>query len=278
MGTGTSTILVVANNEAFGTALQREMTQYGYQVLVVKNEQTALDESFQQLPAMVLVNREQFLGRLPALIHTLWRNPSLKQVPIVTIADPLSYCSEEECADDLDYGFHAYLCNMTFRLTVAYARAILRTIQYSKCPREVLEVGNIRMDLARHELCVENKMVELTPREFMIMKEFMERPGVVVSRTHLINRVWGEDYALVEHSLDVHIHALRKKIERCPPKPVLIVTVRGFGYKLGVGGREDSNLARRGLAKISKSARSDSNRFRLLSRCTARLVSGATAP
>ena len=219
------------------------MTQYGYHVLVVTNEQTALDESFRQLPVMVLVSRQQFHDRLPLLIHTLWRNPSLKQVPIITIADPLSCCSEEECANDLDYGFHAYLCNMTFRQIVAYARAILRTIQYSKCPREVLEVGHIRMDLARQELCVKDKMVELTPREFMIMKELMERPGVVVARTDLLNRVWGEDYALVEHSLDVHIHALRKKIERFPPKPLLIVTVRGFGYKLEVGGmtRHDLN-------------------------------------
>jgi DNA-binding response OmpR family regulator len=152
-----------------------------------------------------------------------------------TITDPHSSCSEEECAIDFDYGFHAYLCNMTYRQIVAYARAILRTIQHSKSPREVLEVGHIRMDLARHELRVEDKIVDLTPREFMIMKAFMERPGVVVSRADLLNRVWGEDYALIEHSLDVHIHALRKKIGQCPPNPGLILTVRGFGDKLEAG-------------------------------------------
>ncbi|TKB87773.1 MAG: winged helix-turn-helix domain-containing protein, partial [Nitrospira sp.] len=77
-----------------------------------------------------------------------------------------------------------------------------------------------------------SKPVELTPREFKILRQFMESPGIVLSRQDLLNRVWGEDYALEEHALDVHIHSLRQKIETEPSKPVFIVTIRGIGYKL----------------------------------------------
>jgi two-component system, OmpR family, response regulator RegX3 len=214
------------------------MLEYGYQAIIARDEQAALDQSVRQLPAMILVERQHFHGRLPGLIDALWHNPALKQVPIVTFADPQVSCCEEELALDLDCGFNAYMCNMTFRQMVAYARAILRTVQQSKAPREILEVDRIRMDLARHEVHVEGALVELTPREFLIMKEFMRIPGQVLSRQELLNRVWGEDYAMEEHVLDVHIHSLRQKIERDPSKPMLIVTIRGVGYKLQPRGRD----------------------------------------
>jgi len=88
------------------------------------------------------------------------------------------------------------------------------------------------MDISRHEVTVGANLVELTPKEFRILHQFLLSPGVVLSRQDLLNRVWGEDYALEEHALDVHIHSLRQKIEADPSKPIFIVTIRGVGYKL----------------------------------------------
>jgi len=231
MATRTSSLLILTTNDTLGTALQKRMSQYGHDVVIVRSEQAALDQSQRLLPAMVLVERQPFLDRLPAVIDTLWRNPALKQVPIVTVGDSQTSCSEEECVKDFDLGFDAYLCGMTSRQIVAYARAILRTLQHSKTPRELLEVDRVRMDMARHEVRVDEQLVDLTPREFMILKEFMHKPRVVLSRQEILNRVWGEGYALEEHALDVHIHSLRQKIERDSSKPTRIVTVRGVGYK-----------------------------------------------
>jgi DNA-binding response OmpR family regulator len=90
------------------------------------------------------------------------------------------------------------------------------------------------MDIARHEVRVYAKPVGLTLREFQILRQFLESPGLVLTRQQLLNRVWGEDFALEEHALDVHIHALRQKIEEDPSKPKLILTIRGVGYKLSV--------------------------------------------
>jgi two-component system response regulator RegX3 len=229
------TILIIAANDTLGPTLLKRMQEYGYRVIMATDEQAALDESLRQLPNIVLVERQRFHGRLRVLIDTLWRNPAMKQVPIVTFADPQMPCCEEEWVMDLDGGFDACLCNMTLRQVVAYARAILRTVQHSKAPREILEVDRLRMDLARHEMRVKGNLVELTPREFLIMKEFMKMPRRVLSRQELLNRVWGEDFAMEEHVLDVHIHSLRQKIEQDPSRPTLIVTVRGVGYKLQAG-------------------------------------------
>lgn len=88
------------------------------------------------------------------------------------------------------------------------------------------------MDLDRHEVTVGGQKVELTPKEFQVLQQFMEAPGRVFSRQEMLNRVWGEGYALEEHALDVHIHSLRQKIEIDAAEPRLIVTVRGVGYKL----------------------------------------------
>lgn len=233
MANPTSIILLLTTNDTLGPTLKKRIHEYGYGVIIAKDAKVALDESLRHLPVMILVERQHFHGRLQAVIETLWRNPALKQVPIVTFADPQESCCEEECTVDFDSGFDAYLCNMTLRQIVAYVRAILRTVQYSRAPREILEVGCVRMDLARHEVRVAGKLVELTPREFLIMKEFMKTPRVL-SRQELLNRVWGEDYAMEEHVLDVHVHSLRQKIERDPSKPALIVTVRGVGYKLQI--------------------------------------------
>ena len=74
--------------------------------------------------------------------------------------------------------------------------------------------------------------IDLTPKEFQILQQFLESPRRVFSRQEMLNRVWGEGYALEEHALDVHIHSLRQKIEVNPANPTFLLTVRGVGYKL----------------------------------------------
>jgi len=70
------------------------------------------------------------------------------------------------------------------------------------------------------------------PKEFQILLHFMQYPTRVFSRDELRNGIWGEGYALEQHTLDVHIHSLRHTIEPNPANPSHLVTVRGIGYKL----------------------------------------------
>jgi DNA-binding response OmpR family regulator len=101
-----------------------------------------------------------------------------------------------------------------------------------KKPATYSFAGILQMDLERHEVTVSGRNVNLTPKEFQILRCFLESPCRVFSRQEMLNCVWGDGYALEEHALDVHIHSLRQKIEENPAAPKLIVTVRGVGYKL----------------------------------------------
>jgi DNA-binding response OmpR family regulator len=90
------------------------------------------------------------------------------------------------------------------------------------------------MDLDKHEVTVHGKLIALTPKEFAILQCFLGCPGRVFSREEMLDRVWGKGQAIEEHSLDVHIHALRRKIGGTRARPNVIVTVRKFGYKLNL--------------------------------------------
>lgn len=96
---------------------------------------------------------------------------------------------------------------------------------------EVLEVGGVRLDLARHECIVRDEEVKLPLKEFELVEILLANAGRVVTRDTLMDRVWGLDYVGDTKTLDVHIKRLRSRIERDPAHPVLITTIRGVGYR-----------------------------------------------
>lgn len=153
-------------------------------------------------------------------------------ISIIVVANGEDLCSEGDCVSDYDQEVDLVLCNQTPRQILARARAILRRrVPVTEVTRH-FRAGNIQMNLDRHEVTVSGHLIELTPKEFEILHQFIEAPGRVFSRQDMLNRVWGEGYALEEHALDVHIHSLRQKLEVHPSEPSLIMTVRGVGYKL----------------------------------------------
>ncbi len=95
----------------------------------------------------------------------------------------------------------------------------------------VLEAGPVRLDIDRHLVTVRGRHVQLPLKEFDLLELLMRNAGRVLTRGQLIDRVWGSDYVGDTKTLDVHIKRLRAKIEEAPANPVLIVTVRGLGYK-----------------------------------------------
>jgi two-component system response regulator RegX3 len=87
------------------------------------------------------------------------------------------------------------------------------------------------VDPERHEVTARGEPVTLTLKEFELLTLLVENAGRVLPRDVLIDRVWGSDYVGDTKTLDVHIKRLRAKIETDPGQPVLIVTIRGLGYK-----------------------------------------------
>jgi two-component system response regulator RegX3 len=91
--------------------------------------------------------------------------------------------------------------------------------------------GRIRMDIERHQVTVNEILINLPLKEFELLEFLMRNSGRVLTRGQLIDRVWGGDYYGDTKTLDVHIKRLRSKIEDDPANPLLIQTIRGLGYK-----------------------------------------------
>ncbi len=106
-----------------------------------------------------------------------------------------------------------------------------RRVEVDDEPLNVLEVGSVRMDVERHTVEVDGREIAMPLKEFELLELLLRNAGRVLTRGQLIDRVWGSDYFGDTKTLDVHIKRIRSKIEREPSDPVLLVTVRGLGYR-----------------------------------------------
>ena len=95
-----------------------------------------------------------------------------------------------------------------------------------------MEVGPVKLNIGKHQVSVNGNPISLPLKEFELLEFLMRNSGRVLTRSQLIDRVWGGDYYGDTKTLDVHIKRLRAKIEMDPANPVLIQTIRGLGYKL----------------------------------------------
>lgn len=115
---------------------------------------------------------------------------------------------------------------------VARVSAVLRRTRAAPPrPADRYEVGDVVMDLIRHEVTVTGRIIELPPKEFELLRLLMSRPGEAIDRQIIVDSIWGEDYFGDTRMLDVHIRWLRELIEPEPTHPHYILTVRGVGYK-----------------------------------------------
>jgi len=115
---------------------------------------------------------------------------------------------------------------------VARVKAVLRRYQAGSSPGEIIDMGNVRIDLSRHEVTVDGRPVALRTKEFALLSAFARNPGIVFSREKLLESVWGYDFYGETRTVDVHVNHLREKLEG---SGVTIETVRGIGYKITAG-------------------------------------------
>ena len=101
----------------------------------------------------------------------------------------------------------------------------------ANAPHEVLTFDNLRIDLTRREVLLDNQVLALKPQEYDLLVFFAQHKGQMLSREFILERVWGWDYIGDSRTVDVHVRWLRQKIEKDAAEPVRIITVRGGGYR-----------------------------------------------
>lgn len=226
MADGKDGILMISSNSAFAHSLKTFFNENGYEITIVATASLQAATSPYRRPAMVLVDR------VSSNAAALRQHAALRTVPILLFYPPGMDRTDDDCVIDLDTGADVAVYNESPRQLLARARAVLRRTGYASRPVGRYEAGGIRVDLERHEVSVEGRAIDLTLKEFQILLQLVQSPNRVFSRQELLNNVWGEDYALEEHALDVHIFSLRRKIELDPSRPRFIQTVRKVGFKL----------------------------------------------
>jgi len=107
-------------------------------------------------------------------------------------------------------------------------------LRRNKAPTsEVLDIGDLTIDVAGHVVSRQGEPIGLTPLEFDLLAALARKPGQVFTREHLLEQVWGYRHAADTRLVNVHVQRLRAKIERDPERPEIVLTVRGVGYKAG---------------------------------------------
>jgi two-component system response regulator RegX3 len=219
-------IVFLTTDSTFAGAIERLLVPNGYHVAIAKSI-AGLGTLDQHGPTVALIDHRLDLIRELRSQTTFCRMPSIALLPIG------HQLSEEDYICNLEKGYDVIFCSDRYRELIAHIRAMFRRYRSEQeVSSSVLKVGPLHMDLTRYEVKVEGAVKPLTHKEFEILRQLLLSAGHVLSRQELLNRVWGEDYALEEHALDVHIHSLRRKIEPDASNPRFIITVRGIGYKL----------------------------------------------
>ena len=220
-------VLVVEDEESFSDALSYMLRKEGFEVAVATTGPDALVGYDRDGADLVLLDL-----MLPGLSGTevcrQLRQRSAVPVIMLTAKD-----SEVDKVVGLEIGADDYVTKpFSSRELVARIRAVLRRQGESdELVPAVVEAGPVRMDVERHTVSVRGVVVPLPLKEFDLLEFLLRNSGRVLTRSQLIDRVWGSDYVGDTKTLDVHIKRLRAKLEADPATPIHLVTVRGLGYK-----------------------------------------------
>lgn len=223
-------IMVVEDEESFSEALSFMLKREGFEVEVADDGNAAL-EVFEQRGADLILLDLMLPGVSGLEVCRIIRAKS--QVPIIMLT---AKDSEIDKVVGLEIGADDYVTKpFSSRELLARVRSVLRR---NGEPEELLaatiEAGPVRMDVDRHVVTVRGQQVSMPLKEFDLLEILVRNAGRVLTRSQLIDRVWGGDYVGDTKTLDVHVKRLRAKVEEEPSKPVHLVTVRGLGYKYEV--------------------------------------------
>lgn len=221
-------LLVVEDEESIADPLAYMLAKEGFEVEVAASGPDAL-ASFDRHGADLVLLDLMLPGLSGTEVCRALRTRSTVPVIMLTARD-----SEVDKVVGLELGADDYVTKpFSSRELVARIRAVLRR---QGEPEEllpgVLEAGPVRMDVDRHTVSVDGRVVILPLKEFELLELLLRNAGRVLTRGQLIDRVWGSDYVGDTKTLDVHVKRLRAKLEPLPAEPKYLLTVRGLGYKL----------------------------------------------
>lgn len=226
-----TTILIVEDERNLSNLIRSNLEDEGYDVWQVFDGTAALDAITIREPDLVILDI-----MLPGM-DGLQICRQLRQRSIVPVLMLTARAEEIDRVLGLEVGADDYLTKpFSMRELTARVRAILRRVEMMRTTAEpaqeaVLTVADLRLDSTTHEVTLENRPVELTPKEFALLYHLLRHPGRVFSRAYLLDEIWGYSAEAYDRTVDTHIYRLRQKLGAESEMASRIVSVRGIGYK-----------------------------------------------
>ena len=221
-----SKILIVDDEQDVTELLEFNLRQAGYDVISAEDGAAALKKAREVIPDLILLD-----VMLPEMDGTevckqLRRDPITSRIPIIMLT---AKAAEIDRVLGLELGADDYVTKpFSPRELVLRVRGLLRRGQPTDEPQEVIHVGDLVVDIPRHQVTVKGKGVDLTATEFKLITTLAQRRGRVQSREQLLQDVWEYDSLIDTRTVDTHMRRLREKLGVAAR---YLDTVRGVGYR-----------------------------------------------
>lgn len=219
-------ILIIEDEESIRGFLKINLKRNGYEVIEADNGELGVKLALKEKPAIIILD-----VMLPGIdgfkVCKIIRNEDEKVGIIILIAKS----QDLDKIMGLEYGADDYIIKpfnpMELLLRI---KALLRRISDYEEKKGIIQ-GKFKLDIYAKRIFKNNKEIDLTPKEYSIIKLFIENPNKAFSRDELMDLVWGEDYIGDPKIVDVNIRRLRSKIECSSLNEKFIETIWGFGYR-----------------------------------------------
>lgn len=220
------TILLIEDEPGIRMAVKDELEFEGFQVRFAEDGLGGLESILRNPPDLVVLDL-MLPGKNGFEICREIRQRGITTPVIVLTARG----QEVDKIRGLELGADDYITKpFSLAELVARIRAVLRRCHPEESSDKI-QRRMITMDLRKHQVLKGSTAVELTDKEFQILALLMKRSSEVITRDDFLKTIWGEDVYVTHRTVDIHISALRRKIEDDPEHPSLIVSVRNVGYK-----------------------------------------------
>jgi len=223
---GACKILIIEDEIKIARFVELELKYEGYDVEKANDGRQGLEIALKGEYDLILLDI-----MIPSMngIEVLRRLRENSNVPVIMLT------AKDEVMDKvigLDMGANDYVTKpFAIEELLARIRATLKTTRIRKESADILQINNLKMDLKKYVASYDGNLIDLTKREFDLLKYLMENKNIVLTREKIVEKVWGYDYLGDTNVVDVYIRYLRSKIDE-KYKTKLINTVRGVGYLL----------------------------------------------
>lgn len=218
-------IMVIEDDPDISEILEYNLQQEGYEVVVCDDGEKALALIQKNPPTMLLLDLMLPGKNGLEITRAVRKDERTHNVPIIMIT---ARSEEMDILQGLELGADDYITK-PFRPkeVIARVKALLR--RHHRDDDKMYELGKLNVNFSKHQVSVGEKILDLTPKEFLLLKALIQANGRVLSRDQLLDQVWGYDYYGDPRTVDVHIRRLRKKLDQWAN---VVETVKGFGYRI----------------------------------------------